>query len=57
MVDCVSGTCAQGFVGSENFSGGSLGYNRELGVIFDVPAELSKVETAIATDFAHGTAQ
>ena len=35
IVDCVAGTCARGFVGSENFSGGSLGYNRELGVIFD----------------------
>ena len=57
VVDCVSGTCARGFVGSENFSGGSLGYNRELGVIFDVPAELAKVEAAIAGDFAHGTAQ
>lgn len=57
VVDCVNGTCANGFVGSENFSGGSLGYNRELGVIFDNAAELAKVEQAIATDFAHGTAQ
>jgi phosphatidylserine/phosphatidylglycerophosphate/cardiolipin synthase-like enzyme len=57
VVDCVSGTCARGFVGSENFSGGSLGYNRELGVIFSAPAELAKVESAIATDFGRGTPQ
>jgi phosphatidylserine/phosphatidylglycerophosphate/cardiolipin synthase-like enzyme len=57
LVDCAGGTCASGFVGSENFSGGSLGYNRELGVIFADGAELAKVETAIASDFARGTAQ
>ena len=57
VVDCVGGTCARGFVGSENFSAGSLGYNRELGVIFDSAAELAKVEAAIATDFAAGTPQ
>ena len=57
VVDCGTGTCASGFVGSENFSAGSLGYNRELGVVFTNASELSKVETAIATDFAHGTAQ
>jgi cardiolipin synthase len=57
VVDCVAGTCARGFVGSENFSGGSLGYNREVGVIFDSAAELAKIETAISTDFSHGTLQ
>ena len=57
VIDCVSGTCASGFVGSENFSGGSLGYNRELGVIFDEPSQLSKVESTIAGDFARGTPQ
>jgi phosphatidylserine/phosphatidylglycerophosphate/cardiolipin synthase-like enzyme len=56
VVDCVSGTCAKAFVGSENFSGGSLGYNRELGVIFDDATQVGKVESAIATDYAHGTA-
>ena len=57
VVDCVSGTCAAGFVGSENFSGGSLGYNRELGVIFSTASELAKVETTIASDFSRGTPQ
>jgi phosphatidylserine/phosphatidylglycerophosphate/cardiolipin synthase-like enzyme len=57
VVDCVNGTCARGFVGSENFSAGSLGYNRELGVIFDSATELAKVKSTIDGDFAHGTAQ
>jgi phosphatidylserine/phosphatidylglycerophosphate/cardiolipin synthase-like enzyme len=59
VVDCQtgSGSCASGFVGSENFSAGSLGYNRELGVIFTTASELAKVESAIDTDFANGTAQ
>ena len=57
LVDCSGTTCARGFVGSENFSAGSLGYNRELGVIFAVPAELAKMKTAIDHDFAAGTAQ
>jgi phosphatidylserine/phosphatidylglycerophosphate/cardiolipin synthase-like enzyme len=45
------------YVGSENFTAGSLGYNRELGVIFDAPAEVAKVAAAIDTDFRNGTAQ
>jgi phosphatidylserine/phosphatidylglycerophosphate/cardiolipin synthase-like enzyme len=57
LVDCAGTTCAKGFVGSENFSGGSLGYNRELGVIFDNGPELAKIKTAIDTDFSHGVAQ
>jgi cardiolipin synthase A/B len=57
VIDCSGTTCARGYVGSENFSAGSLGYNRELGVIFTVPAELAKVETAISTDFAAGVVQ
>ena len=57
VVDCVNGTCAKGFVGSENFSAGSLGYNRELGVIFDNAMELAKVEQAISTDLSRGVAQ
>jgi phosphatidylserine/phosphatidylglycerophosphate/cardiolipin synthase-like enzyme len=56
-VDCSGTTCARGFVGSENFSGGSLGYNRELGVIIANPTELAKVAKAIDTDFAAGTPQ
>ncbi|HUJ62123.1 MAG TPA: phospholipase D-like domain-containing protein [Kofleriaceae bacterium] len=57
IVDCVSGTCASGFVGSENFSAGSVGYNRELGVIFDEADQLAKVESSITSDFSRGTAQ
>jgi phosphatidylserine/phosphatidylglycerophosphate/cardiolipin synthase-like enzyme len=57
VIDCVGTQCARGYVGSENFSAGSLGYNRELGVIFSTPAELAKVEAAISTDFAAGVAQ
>ena len=57
LVDCAGGTCASGFVGSENFTAGSLGYNRELGVIFSVASELAKMKAAIDTDFAAGVAQ
>ena len=57
LVDCTGTTCKRGFVGSENFSAGSLGYNRELGVVFDTTAELAKIKTAIDTDFSHGVAQ
>ncbi|HEY1551844.1 MAG TPA: phospholipase D-like domain-containing protein [Kofleriaceae bacterium] len=57
VVDCNGTSCARGFVGSENFSTGSLSYNRELGVIVKAPSELAKVKTAIDTDFAAGVAQ
>ncbi len=58
VVDCATpATCRRGFIGSENFSVGSLTYNRELGVIFDTSTELLKVKAAIDTDFANGTAQ
>lgn len=50
----VDGTSA--YVGSENFSTGSLGYNRELGVLFNAPAEVQKVLSTTSTDFSHGTA-
>jgi phosphatidylserine/phosphatidylglycerophosphate/cardiolipin synthase-like enzyme len=43
------------YVGSENFSGASLGYNRELGVLTDTASEVSKVETTTSSDFAGGT--
>src|SRR5262249_500007 len=56
-VDCNGTTCARGFLGSENFSANSLGYNRELGVIIDNPTELAKVEAAIDADFSAGTPQ
>jgi phosphatidylserine/phosphatidylglycerophosphate/cardiolipin synthase-like enzyme len=48
---------ARAYVGSENFTAGSLGYNRELGVIFDAPAEVAKVAAAIDTDFENGVTQ
>jgi phosphatidylserine/phosphatidylglycerophosphate/cardiolipin synthase-like enzyme len=57
LVDCSGTSCKKGFVGSENFSAGSLGYNREVGVIFTDETELAKVKTAIDTDFAAGVAQ
>ena len=56
VIDCAGTSCAKGFVGSENFSTGSLEYNRELGVIFTAPAELAKVKATIDTDFAAGSA-
>jgi phosphatidylserine/phosphatidylglycerophosphate/cardiolipin synthase-like enzyme len=57
LIDCMGTSCTRGFVGSENFSAGSLGYNRELGVIFSTSTELAKVKAAIDTDFAAGVAQ
>ena len=57
VIDCAGTTCARGYLGSENFTGNSLGDNRELGLILDDATELSKVEAAITTDFAKGTAQ
>ncbi|MCE9572676.1 MAG: hypothetical protein K8W52_05925 [Deltaproteobacteria bacterium] len=56
LVDCAGTTCARGFVGSENMTANSLGYNREVGVILADPVELAKVATAFATDYARGTA-
>jgi phosphatidylserine/phosphatidylglycerophosphate/cardiolipin synthase-like enzyme len=57
LIDCMGTSCARGFVGSENFSAGSLGYNRELGVIFSTASELAKVKAAIDTDYAAGVPQ
>lgn len=42
------------FVGSENFTTNSLLANREIGVIFDVASEVSKVASTIDGDFALG---
>ncbi len=53
LVDCASGTCTSGFIGSENMTTGSLEYNRELGVILTDPTQLGVVSTALATDFAN----
>jgi cardiolipin synthase A/B len=46
---------ARAYVGSENFSGGSLGYNRELGVYFTQASEVAKVQSTITGDFAGGS--
>jgi phosphatidylserine/phosphatidylglycerophosphate/cardiolipin synthase-like enzyme len=42
------------WVGSENFTTGSLEYNREVGVFFSTASEVAKVETAIKADVAGG---
>lgn len=46
---------ASAFVGSENFSAASLDDNRELGLLFDAPTAVQKVDTTILADFAVGT--
>jgi phosphatidylserine/phosphatidylglycerophosphate/cardiolipin synthase-like enzyme len=50
----VDGTTA--WIGSENFTTGSLKYNREVGVIFTTPSEVAKVQAAIQSDVASGQA-
>jgi phosphatidylserine/phosphatidylglycerophosphate/cardiolipin synthase-like enzyme len=57
LVDCATGACKIGFIGSENMTAGSLLYNRELGVICDDPTQLAKVLTAMETDFGKATKQ
>jgi phosphatidylserine/phosphatidylglycerophosphate/cardiolipin synthase-like enzyme len=57
LIDCVTGTCAAGYVGSENFTANSLEHNRELGVILSDPTELAKIYTAVSSDYSHGTPQ
>ena len=43
----------QVFVGSQNFSVASLGYNRELGIRTTSPAVVAAVSAALARDYAH----
>jgi phosphatidylserine/phosphatidylglycerophosphate/cardiolipin synthase-like enzyme len=45
---------ARAYVGSANLSTASLTMNRELGLVFDVPAEVTHVAEVIAADFAAG---
>jgi cardiolipin synthase A/B len=45
------------YVGSANFSGGSFGYNRELGFLTNTASEVQKVDSTIQQDFQAGTAQ
>ena len=47
---------ARAYVGSENFTTGSLQYNRELGIITTNASSAGAVSAAIAQDFAAGTA-
>ncbi|MEA2746337.1 MAG: cardiolipin synthase [Myxococcales bacterium] len=47
---------AQAYVGSENFTTGSLQYNRELGLVTTNPPAVTTVGQTIAKDFASGTA-
>jgi len=44
------------FVGSENLTQNSLDANRELGLVFDTPSEVSKVVVTVGGDFASGVA-
>jgi hypothetical protein len=57
LVDCATGTCKRGFVGSENMTTGSLLYNREIGVILSDPAQLARVQSAMNADFGNATKQ
>ncbi len=45
------------YVGSANFSGGSFGYNRELGFLTNTASEVTKVDSTIKQDFQNGTPQ
>lgn len=47
---------AYAYVGSENFSDGSLESNRELGVLTGAAAAVAAVESTTSSDFAAGTA-
>jgi phosphatidylserine/phosphatidylglycerophosphate/cardiolipin synthase-like enzyme len=42
------------YVGSQNFTATALDTNREVGVLTDAAAEVTKVRTQIETDFANG---
>jgi phosphatidylserine/phosphatidylglycerophosphate/cardiolipin synthase-like enzyme len=57
LVDCATGTCKSGYVGSENMTTGSLSYNREIGVILSDATQLAKVESAVAADIGNATKQ
>jgi len=41
------------FIGSENFSVGSMQYNRELGLITSSPTVRSAIDETITSDFDH----
>jgi cardiolipin synthase A/B len=45
----------QAFVGSQNFSAASLGYNRELGIRTTSPAVVAAINAALARDYSGAT--
>ncbi len=47
---------ARCYLGSENFTTGSLKYNRELGVVLTNASEIAKITSTINADVAKGTA-
>jgi phosphatidylserine/phosphatidylglycerophosphate/cardiolipin synthase-like enzyme len=51
LVDCATGTCVSGFLGSENMTTGSLLYNRELGLYLTDATNLGAIYTAMTSDF------
>jgi cardiolipin synthase len=53
LVDCATGACTSGFVGSENMTTGSLLYNREVGVIITDKTQLGLIYTAMSSDFSN----
>jgi phosphatidylserine/phosphatidylglycerophosphate/cardiolipin synthase-like enzyme len=57
LVDCATGTCTNGFIGSENMTTGSLLYNRELGLLLNNGTMLGQVLAAMNKDFANATKQ
>ena len=57
LVDCATGPCTNGFIGSENMTTGSLLYNRELGLTLNDATMLGQVLGAMNNDFANATKQ
>lgn len=55
LVDCSTGACARGYVGSENMTANSLDNNRELGVILSNATELGKIYATVDADAKAGT--
>ena len=49
MITVTSGGSTQGFAGSENFSGGSMGFNRELGIRLDSSTDSSAISVLNGT--------
>jgi cardiolipin synthase len=53
VISVDAGTPGQrAFIGSENFSAGSMEYNRELGLVTSSPAILTPLNATLASDFS-----